>query len=215
MLVDAVHADYRSAPIDERLRCALGALELLAKRPWEVCPQTLEPMRAAGLDDEAIEDVGAVGSLFAMFTRVADAFDFAAPTPFETKVMRLLLKGGYESRDVLGAEFPRHRQGVEATVQASLSASGPTDKDVRIRLARWVEANVRGQQPEDLQPQALAAFATKQVRGAYKIVDEDFEALTEAGFEDEAIYDIVVVVAVAAGATRYRLFLDALSPPAR
>jgi hypothetical protein len=61
--VDAVLADYETAPIDERLR---GTLHFLA---------TLDPSRAvvAGVSQRALRDAADVQAGFEMITRFADA----------------------------------------------------------------------------------------------------------------------------------------------
>jgi hypothetical protein len=61
--VDAVLADYESAPIDERLR---GALHFL---------RTLDPSRAlaAGVSRDALRDAADVQAGFELITRFADA----------------------------------------------------------------------------------------------------------------------------------------------
>jgi hypothetical protein len=61
--VDAILADYRTAPIDERLR---GALHFLA---------TLDPAPAlaAGVSRQALRDTAEVKAAFDLITRFADA----------------------------------------------------------------------------------------------------------------------------------------------
>jgi hypothetical protein len=61
--VDAILADYRTAPIDERLR---GALHFLA---------TLDPAPAlaAGVSRQALRDAAEVKAAFDLITRFADA----------------------------------------------------------------------------------------------------------------------------------------------
>jgi alkylhydroperoxidase family enzyme len=68
--------DYRTAPIDDRLRAALAFLEKLTQSPAEIGPADIEPMRAAGLSDEAIEQAIYVSTMFNVMDRLADAFDF-------------------------------------------------------------------------------------------------------------------------------------------
>lgn len=86
-------ADFRNAPIREDLRAALGLVECLTLRPDEV---DVGEARAAGLDDEAIEDVITICSLFNLIVRVADSLGFEVPPP-ETmeKMAPMLLKRGY------------------------------------------------------------------------------------------------------------------------
>ena len=54
--VEAVLNDWRTAPVDAKLRATLGFLEKLTLNPGEVRPTDVEPMRAAGVSDAAIED---------------------------------------------------------------------------------------------------------------------------------------------------------------
>src|SRR5712672_3004696 len=55
-MVEAVLADWRTAPIEPKLRAMLGFLEKLTLEPAEVGPADVVPLRAAGLSDAAIED---------------------------------------------------------------------------------------------------------------------------------------------------------------
>ena len=48
--------DWRSAPIDQKLRATLGFLEKLTLTPGEIAQDDIAPMRAAGVSDQAIED---------------------------------------------------------------------------------------------------------------------------------------------------------------
>ena len=75
----AVLEDWRSAPIDARLRAQLGFLEKLTLRPDEVRPRDVEPLRAAGLSDHAIEDAIQVCALFNIYDRMADSLGWYLP----------------------------------------------------------------------------------------------------------------------------------------
>jgi uncharacterized peroxidase-related enzyme len=79
-LVQAVLTDWRTAPVDERLRATLGFLEKLTLRPGEVGPSDVAPLRAAGLSDRAVEDAIQVCALFNVLDRMADSLDFAIPS---------------------------------------------------------------------------------------------------------------------------------------
>ena len=52
----AVLADWRTAPLDPKLRATLGFLEKLTLAPADVRPADLAPLRAAGVSDDGIED---------------------------------------------------------------------------------------------------------------------------------------------------------------
>ena len=71
--------DWRSAPLDAKLRATLGFLETLTLRPDEVRPADVAPLRAAGLSDAAIEDAINVCALFNIYDRLADALGWYLP----------------------------------------------------------------------------------------------------------------------------------------
>jgi uncharacterized peroxidase-related enzyme len=95
-VVAAVLADYRTAPIPEKLRAMLGFLEKLTLRPEETGPEDVAPLRAAGLSDEEIEDAIHVCALFNVINRVADSLGFEPADANGYKVSaRMLLTKGY------------------------------------------------------------------------------------------------------------------------
>jgi len=79
--VEAVLADWRTAPVDRKVRAALGFLEKLTLAPAELRPADVEPLRAAGVSDAAIEDAIHVCVLFNIYDRLADALTFHLPGP--------------------------------------------------------------------------------------------------------------------------------------
>ncbi len=92
----AVFEDWRTAPVEEPLRAALGFVEALTLRPDEIGPETMKPLREAGLSDRDIEDVAVVCSLFSVIVRIADTLEFDIP-PEEhlEKMAGIMLKRGY------------------------------------------------------------------------------------------------------------------------
>lgn len=102
-MLDAILRDYRTAPIDERLRATLGFLEKLTLKPDEVTAADMAPARAAGLSDAAIEEAIRVCFLFCLIDKIADALDFALPTPRSLRwVGRILLRIGYQAASLPG-----------------------------------------------------------------------------------------------------------------
>lgn len=88
--------DWRTAPIDERLRATLGFIQRLTLHPEEVGPADIEGLRRAGVDDDAIRDAAYVCAIFNVIDRVSDALDFAVPPPRMLAVAaRFLLHVGY------------------------------------------------------------------------------------------------------------------------
>jgi alkylhydroperoxidase family enzyme len=66
-------------------------LDELTLAPASFGAAHVEPVRAAGMDDEAIADAIAICALFSMIDRCADALGFALPESFEPS--RLLAMG--------------------------------------------------------------------------------------------------------------------------
>jgi alkylhydroperoxidase family enzyme len=92
----AVRADWRTAPVDERLRATLGFLEKLTLRPSEVTSEDAKAVRAAGVSEDALVDAIHVCALFSMIVRLADALGWDVPPP-ESFAARApaMLEGGY------------------------------------------------------------------------------------------------------------------------
>jgi hypothetical protein len=91
-----VYRDWRTAPIDERLRAMLGFLEKLTLRPDELDREDAEAVRTAGVRDEAIVDAIHVAALFNMIVRMADSLGWDVP-PYESFLGRAegMLAEGY------------------------------------------------------------------------------------------------------------------------
>ncbi len=75
-VVTAVFEDYRTAPVNEKIRSVLGFLQKLTQNPDALTTADIEPMRAAGVSDEGIEEAIQINFLFCTINRLADAFDF-------------------------------------------------------------------------------------------------------------------------------------------
>ena len=96
-VVAAVWADWRTAPVSERIRAMLGFLEAMCQRPDQLGPQDVLPLRAAGLSRPDIEDAVYVCAAFLVITRVADALEFHVPGEAELdRAAEGMLARGYE-----------------------------------------------------------------------------------------------------------------------
>jgi uncharacterized peroxidase-related enzyme len=94
--IDAVLADFRAAPISDRLMAALGFLEIMTQRPRDLTTEDAMVVLRAGVSPEALADAIAVGALFNIVARYANALDFAMPTSEEfERAADMLLKRGY------------------------------------------------------------------------------------------------------------------------
>jgi alkylhydroperoxidase family enzyme len=71
--------DYRSAPIEPKLRATLGFIEKLTLAPETLLAADARALRDAGLSDAAIEDAIHVCALFSIYDRLADSLAFEIP----------------------------------------------------------------------------------------------------------------------------------------
>ena len=95
-LVEAVHDDYRTAQIPERLRATLVFLEKLTRTPDDLSVADARAVREAGVQPQELSDAAAVASIFNVIARYANALGFDIPTPEEfDKAAGMLLRRGY------------------------------------------------------------------------------------------------------------------------
>jgi uncharacterized peroxidase-related enzyme len=80
-----------TAPVNERLRAMLAFLEKLTLSPRDVGPSDVEPLRRAGISDDAIENAIEVCVHFCIINRLADTFGFRLHTPSELEKEAKLL----------------------------------------------------------------------------------------------------------------------------
>jgi uncharacterized peroxidase-related enzyme len=69
-LADQVAVDWRKAPLSPRLRAVVEVAVRLAVAPVTVVPDDLAALRAHGLTEDDVWDVGAIVSLFALSNRL-------------------------------------------------------------------------------------------------------------------------------------------------
>jgi alkylhydroperoxidase family enzyme len=88
--------DYRTAPIDEKLRAMLGLLETFTLRPAELGPADVRAVLATGVTRDAIRDAFYVAFLFNTYDRLADTLGWELPDArYYSKAAQFLLKKGY------------------------------------------------------------------------------------------------------------------------
>jgi len=88
--------NYRTAPIDEKLRAMLALLETHTLHPEEMSASDVRAALAAGLSREAIRDAFYVAFLFNTYDRLADTLGWELPDEsYYPKAGQFLLKKGY------------------------------------------------------------------------------------------------------------------------
>jgi alkylhydroperoxidase family enzyme len=94
--VKAALDDWRTAPIDARLRAMLGFLEKLTLTPDSLTAEDARLLRRTGLSATAIEDAIHVCALFSVYDRLADSLKFDIPDEKGfAQSASMLLKRGY------------------------------------------------------------------------------------------------------------------------
>ena len=96
-----MRADWRTAPVSEGLRAALGFIEKQTLRPDELTREDAEAVYAAGVSQQALRDAAKVSAMFNMIVRLADAFAWDVPE-WDRLMQRApaMLEGGYSMRAV-------------------------------------------------------------------------------------------------------------------
>ncbi len=105
----------------------------------------------------------------------------------------------------------RHAAHVQRMVDAVLSSPGDTDPTLRRAIEAW-SAQLGGRSCAEVVeiPTELTAYVNKVALHAYKTLDEDIEALRNAGYSEDAIFEITLSVAIGAGQARLERGLVAL-----
>jgi alkylhydroperoxidase family enzyme len=88
--------DYRTAPIDEKLRAMLGLLAIFTLHPEQLGPSDVRAVLDRGVTREAIRDAYYVAFLFNTYDRLADTLGWELPEEgYYAKAGQFLLKKGY------------------------------------------------------------------------------------------------------------------------
>ena len=78
------------------------------------------------------------------------------------------------------------------------------------RYDSLVERLREAAQPEREAPPELGPYLDKVRRNAYEVTDDDIQALKDAGYSEDVIFEQTVSVAVAAGLERLEAALEVL-----
>jgi alkylhydroperoxidase family enzyme len=182
-----VLTDWRTAPIDEKLRAMLSFIERTTLRPNELSPADAAAVRAAGCSDEEITHALYVSYLFNIYDRLADAMGWLKRDEERYRASaKHLLKRGYEP----GAPNmpPEHvrRLGEKSVLE------GPGVTSPALRQAAAANKDV---------PPELATLVAKTHDHAYKVTDEEIAALNQR-FSDDELFEIIAAASIGASAKR-------------
>jgi alkylhydroperoxidase family enzyme len=104
-----------------------------------------------------------------------------------------------EARAPTTASADPHATKMQRLVDAVLAGPGRLDPDIRRTAAEETDV-----------PEALRGYLDKVTRHAYKVTDEDVEALREAGYSEDQIFEATVSCALGAGLRRLEAGLSAI-----
>ena len=104
-----------------------------------------------------------------------------------------------------------HAEYAQRLLEAVLTSDGDTDPSVR-RVVESLSAQIGGRSTNqtDVIPPELISYVKKIALHAYKTTDEDIEALRNAGYSEDAIFEITLSAALGAGMARLERGLAAL-----
>jgi alkylhydroperoxidase family enzyme len=94
-VTQAVLDDYMTAPIDDKLRAALGLLRKMALEPEALAADDVRPLLALGVSRRAVVDALYVGFLFNIYDRLADTLGWEVPSAaaYDAGAKQLLSRG--------------------------------------------------------------------------------------------------------------------------
>ena len=88
--------NFRTAPIDEKLRAMLALLETFTLHPEQLTANDVRIALAAGITRDAVRDAFYVAFLFNTYDRLADTLGWELPDRrYYAKAGQFLLKKGY------------------------------------------------------------------------------------------------------------------------
>jgi len=92
---------------------------------------------------------------------------------------------------------------MERVAEAVLQTPGDADPQLRAAVEQYAAALGGRQGPVPALPAELRSYVEKVAKHAYKVVDADVDGLREAGYSEDAIFELTLAAAL--GAARVRL----------
>ena len=105
----------------------------------------------------------------------------------------------------------RHAANMELLIEAVLTSPGETEPAIRHAVAdQAAGVSERTTTKWGEVPSDLVGYVSKVALHAYRITDEDIEALLTVGYSEDAIFEITLCAALGAGLARWERGLAAL-----
>ncbi len=105
----------------------------------------------------------------------------------------------------------RYTKHTRSLIEAVLTSPGATSSTLRHATEAYAaQLSGRASSQADQLPQELEGYLSKVALHAYKVTDEDIEALRAAGYDEDAIFELTLSAALGAGMARLEQGLAAL-----
>jgi hypothetical protein len=101
---------------------------------------------------------------------------------------------------------------VSQLIEAVCTTAGDTAPELRRAVKARSSGHADGAKPENLVtiPLELETYVDKVSNHAFKVMDEDINALLQAGYSEDAVFEITLSAALGAGIGRLDQGLNAL-----
>ena len=87
-MADALMDDYRTAPVEPRMKELLAFAEKMALDASQITPEDIESLRQAGFSDRAILDAAHVTGFFSYMNRVVQALGVDGKIALQTGALQ-------------------------------------------------------------------------------------------------------------------------------
>jgi len=105
----------------------------------------------------------------------------------------------------------RYAEQTRILSNAVLSSPGETNPTLRRAVeTQAAKLSGRASSPTSPLPDEVERYVTKVALHAYKVTDRDIQALAEAGYSEDAIFELTLSAALGAGMARLEIGLNAL-----
>lgn len=220
--IDAALADWTTAPVSERVRGGLQLLEVMCRHPQELDDNLIASLTKVGLDTEAMEDAANLFLHFCLMNRFSDAFDYPLLDPEQRRKAAKMLDRVARGR-VPPRPSPSYSRGadellrpveVEHARTIALRGKGSTEPALREAVEAYAASWFGGRRSQTSElSQPLRGYVEKVARWAYKITDEDIEALKQAGYDESAIFELTYIAALGASMPAIERLFELLHAP--
>ncbi len=109
------------------------------------------------------------------------------------------------------SKLRRHAGKIQTLVDSVLNSRGDSDPDLRRAVEQRAAAHAGRSSESDVQlAEELVTYVDKIARHAYLVIDADIEALRDAGYSEDAIFELTLSAALGAGIARLNRGITAM-----